>query len=169
MTTQETVPRDPNIIDSRFVLKVKVEEGGKKSLKAGLYLHGNRDRIKGLFRYDAVGARFEVIRTMLSIATILGFIIRCLDIKGTFSQSGPINRELYIRPPRDLGLGQSINSMTVKKITIWNRRSGRQWAKNLERWMIMEPGLEKVNGISEMFLKQGKDGNITLIFAKNFR
>lgn len=76
--------------------------------------HGNLKRMKGTIRNDGVAARFDVTRLMLLVATILGLIIGCSDIKKAFLQSGPIKRELQVRFLRDLGLGSSIFWLLAK-------------------------------------------------------
>lgn len=162
---EDEIPPDANVISSHFVFKVKTDETGKKKLKARMCPHGNKDKMKGLIRFDASSARFDVIRMMLSIACLLGLISGCVDIKGAFLQSGPINRILYVRPPRELGLGSNV-LWKLKKLPYGIAEAGRQWAKTIEDWMIREAGLERINGVSQLFLKRNNNGDISLLIAK---
>lgn len=93
---------DSNVINSHIVYKVKVEENIHMRIKASICPHGNRDKMKGKIRKDSVSDRFDVIMLLLSMATILGFHIGCIDIKSAYLQSGPIKRTIYVRPPRGL-------------------------------------------------------------------
>ena len=88
------VPKDANVIGSHVVYKVKVEENNQKRLKARLCPHGNHDDEKNNVRKDSATAQFDGIRLLCSVATILRFRIGCLDIKGAYPQSGPIQRDI---------------------------------------------------------------------------
>lgn len=96
---EHSVLKSANIVSSNIVYKVKREEKGHKSMKARLCPHGNRDKEKGNIRNDSASAKFPIIRLLLSLATFLMLRIGCIDINGAYLQSGPITRELYIRPP----------------------------------------------------------------------
>lgn len=84
-----------------MVYKLKTDEQGIRMMKAGIVPHGNHDDLKDDTRKDSSNASLFVVRLMLSIVTFLGFRIATADIKGAFIQSGPITRDIYIRPPRE--------------------------------------------------------------------
>lgn len=94
------VPRGANVISSHVVYSVKTEEDGSRMMKARIVPHGNHDDEKDDVRKDSSNAPLFVIRLLLSLVTFLGFRIGTADIKGAFLQSGPINRDIYVRPPR---------------------------------------------------------------------
>lgn len=162
--TEASVPMNSNVLDSHFVYKIKIEEAGKKRLKARLCPHGNRDRMKGKMRNDSATARFDVIRLLLSTATLLDFSIGCIDIKGAYLQSGPITRTIYVRPPRELGIRGVL--WNLLKLPYGISEAGRQWAKTFEKWILEEAGFMLIAGISQLFIRRDKDERITLLLEK---
>lgn len=93
------VPRNENINGFLIVFKKKKDGEGKLNLNARLVLHGNRGRVCFSVCRDSATADLSVIRLIISLATILGFQIVTADVKGAYMQSGPIQREIYVRPP----------------------------------------------------------------------
>lgn len=128
------VPKGANVIGSHIVYKVKVEENNRKRLKARLCPHGNHDDEKDSVRKDSATAQFDVIRLLCSIATILGFKLSCLDIKGAYLQSRPIQRDIYVRPPPELQMKRSI-LWKLTKMPYRITEAGRQWARVFEQWL----------------------------------
>lgn len=95
------VPRTANVITSHVVYKLKTDEQGARMMKVRIVPHGNHDDEKDDLRKDSSNASLFVVRLMLSLVTFLGFRIGTADIKGAFLQSGPITRDIYVRPPRE--------------------------------------------------------------------
>lgn len=91
---ERQIKRDANVIPSHVVYKIKNEENDVKRMKARLCPNGNRDKLKKTVRKDSATAQFDVIRLILSLATIFTFRIGCIDIKGAYLQSGPIRRSI---------------------------------------------------------------------------
>lgn len=158
------VPSDANVVFSHFVFKIKIEENGHMRLKARLCPHGNRDKEKGNLRKDASVAQFDVIRLLLSLATILQFSIGCVDIKGAYLQSGAVKRRIYVRPPRQWTKRGLLWLLT--KLPYGFCEAGRQWAKSIEGWMLEDLGLERVFGVSQLYAKRDKNGRILFLLAK---
>lgn len=69
------------------------------NLKARICPHGNRDVEKDYVRKDSATAQYDVILLILAIVTFLPFRLGLVDIKGAYLQSGPIRRDIYVRPP----------------------------------------------------------------------
>lgn len=162
---EDSVPINANIISSHFVYKVKNEENGKKRLKARLCPHGNRDRMKDSVRKDSATAQFDVIRIVCSMATVLRLKLGCLDIKGAYLQSGPIRREIYVRPPKECGVNRGTIWKLVK-LPYGITEAGRQWAKVFEGWLLSDANFERVFGVSQIFVKRSSDGGIVMLMAK---
>lgn len=162
---ENNVAPDANVISAHFVYKVKVEEKDKKRLKARLCPHGNRDKMKHEVRKDSATAQFDVIRMICSIASILMMKLGCIDIKGAYMQSGPIKRDIYIRPPRECNAPRGI-LWKLTKLPYGITEAGRQWAKVMEGWLIEEARFERVCGISQFFVKRNTEGKIIMILAK---
>lgn len=161
---EKDVPRHANVISSHIIYKVKQEEGHKR-MKARLCPHGNRDKLRGHIRKDSATARFNIIRIILSLATLFDFSIACADIKGAYLHSGPITRQLYVRPPKELDEDRGILWRLIK-MPYGISEAGRQWAKAFESWLLNEAGFERISGISQLFIMKTNKGHIKLIMAK---
>lgn len=162
---EASVTSDANVVTSHFVFKIKVEEHGRKRLKARLCPHGNRNPMKIEIRRDSSTAQFDVIRLLMSLAVLLRFTIGWIDIKGAFLQSGPIKRLLYVRPPRRWVSTRGM-LWRLTKLPYGIGEAGRQWAKTFESWMLEEAGLERVFGVGQMYVRRGQSGRIVFILAK---
>lgn len=153
-----------NIISSHFVYRVKTDELGVKMLKARLVIHGNRDADKDLIRKDAVAANLFITRFLLSVGTLMHFKFGVADIKGAFMQSGPITRELYVKPPKLLQVNRNIY-WKLKKLPYGVADASRQWLKVSDKWMH-DMGFTRVFGVNQLFVLRGLDGAIKMIVAK---
>ena len=159
------VPRYANVITSHVVYKVKTDEEGTRKMKARIVPHGNHDDEKDNVRKDSSNASLFVVRLLLSLATFLHYRVGTADIKGAFLQSGPITRDIFVRPPRE---------WPSKRGTLWKLRklpygiadAGRKWQRTVETWMIEQAGMERVHGISQLFIRRDTSGNVQLLIAK---
>jgi len=100
-------------------------------MKARIVPHGNHDDEKDEVRKDFSNAKLFVVRLLLSLVTFLGFRIGTADIKSAYLQSGPIQRDIYVRPPRDW---TSIRGILWKllKLLYGIADAGRQWQRVVE-------------------------------------
>ena len=126
-----SVPPNANVISSHTINKVKTSEDGTQTLKARIVPHGNRDRQKDNIRKDSSTAQFDVIRILLTAVTFIGMRLALADIKGAYLQSGPIQREIYVRPPREWK-GSRGKLWRLTKLPYGIVEAGRQWAKTVE-------------------------------------
>lgn len=162
---ENTLPPDANIISSHVVYKVKTSEQGEHRMKARICPHGNRDDRKNDIRKDSATAQFDVIRFMLALVTFLPMQLGAVDISGAYMQSGPIRRDLYVRPPREWGTRRGF-IWKLLKMPYGVSEAGRQWALVFEEWLTRDMGMETVRGISQLFVKRREDGSILLMVAK---
>lgn len=127
--------------------------------------HSNHDNEKDEVRTDSYNAPLFVIRLLLSLLTFFGFCIASAHIKGAFLQSGLIQIDIYVRPPRHRS---SIRGILWKllKPPYGIADAGRQWEKVVEKWMLSDAGLERIFGISQLFANRDKQGNICLLVSK---
>lgn len=93
---------DANIIGSQFVFKIEVDESSKR-LKARLCPHGNQDKQKGKIREDSAYAGFVVTHLLLTLASAMNFRLGSAGVQEAYLQSEPINRDLNVRPPPEIG------------------------------------------------------------------
>lgn len=169
MVPEKSVPRNANTITSHVVYKVKTNEEGDRELKARIVPHGNRDTEKDCIRKDSATAQLCIIRLLLSIITVLGFRLGFADIKGAYLQSGPIQRDIFVRPPKEW---QGARGMLwrvlwrLTKLPYGIVEAGRQWQKTVESWMLSEGDLETVFGLSQLFVQRDATGKVILLVAK---
>lgn len=162
---ENKVRKVENIIASHAVYKLKVDESGGMPLKAWILPHGNRDQMNDDVRKDSSTAQFDVIRILLSMATEVGVVLGHVDIKGAYRQSGPIQRTIYVRPPRELGLKRGI-LWKLTRLPYGIIEAGRQWAMVFEKWLISNAAMERVTGVDQLFVKRNIDGTILMMMAE---
>ena len=157
------------MITSHVVYKLKSEEDGSRKMKARIVLHGNYDDDKESQRSDSSNAPLFVVRMLLSLVTFMGFRLGTAHFKGAYLQSGPITRDIYLPPPRDwcslMGLCRGL-LWKLLKLSYGIVEAGRQWQKVVEQWMLSEGGLERLFGMSQLYVKCTHDKKICLIVAK---
>lgn len=151
------------MVSSHIVFKINSKENGKR-LKGRLCPHGNWDRFKRTVRKDLQTAQLDVIIMLLSLTSILFFLLGGIDVKGTYLQSGRIKRVIYVRPPKEMNVARDILWRLNKLLSI--TEAGRQWAKEIESWMIDDYGLQRIYGFSHLYLKRYDAEKIKLIIAK---
>lgn len=117
-------------------------------------LHGNRDRDIYSVRRDSASADLSIVRLIISLTIILGFEISTADFKSAYMQSGPNQREIYVRPPNRINICQN----TVWKLqrlpygiieAVW------QCLCAIETWMTSVYNTERVPGLEPLFYKKG--------------
>lgn len=75
---------------------------GELRLKGRIAIHVNRDSEKELIRGECAYADMMGVRLVLAIGKCMGFTFGTGDIKGPLMQSERIEREVYVKLPRDL-------------------------------------------------------------------
>lgn len=86
------------------------------------------------------------------------------DMKGALIQSGPITRDIFVKPPKFLEQNRSI-LWKLKELPYGVVDAGRQWIKVADEWMS-EIGFELVLGIMQLLVARGYHGTIKMIVAK---
>lgn len=153
------------IIDFHFVFKVKVEEIGKKRLKARMCPDVNQDKLKGKIRNDSATACFDKIRVLLSLPTIKRMQLFSIDVKGTYLQSRPIGRRIHVRASRELQKWKSY-LYRLLKLPYRISEAGRQLAKTFESWFLGGAGSDRIDGVRQTFVRSGNGELISLMMAK---
>lgn len=135
-------------------------------LKARIFPHGNRNKMKGDIRKDAARDQFDVIRLLVILVTMLHISLGIVDIKGAYIQSGLIKRKIYIRPP--------LNWKKSARGTLWKLlkqlygiiEAGRKWATVIEEYLLTDLKLEKNFSVRNMLVKRNSDGVIIFVMVK---
>lgn len=98
---EEEIPRDANLITSHVIYKFKTTEGGEHSMKARIFPHENKGKLKYEERKDSATAQVDATRLLPAMLTFLPMRLGVVNISGAYMQSGPINRDIFVRPPRE--------------------------------------------------------------------
>ena len=150
------LPKCSNVISSHHFFDVKLDGRERKyKLRCRLVPHGNRDRYKNELRTDSSTAQFPAIRLVFSLAALHGFALATLDIKGAYLQSGPLCRDIYMRPPASFCKSKSI-LWKLLKATYGLVEAGRLWKLAIEEWMS-EQGFEIVPGMPQVFVLRNEN------------
>lgn len=104
-----------------------------------------------------------MIRIMLSISSLLGFRLGCLDFKGAYFQSSPITLTIYVRPPREVSKHGII--WKLLKLPYVITEAGLQWAKEVEDWLVNKKELVRVPGVSQLYIMT-ENGRPSMFVAK---
>ena len=103
----DTVPRDANIVDTRWIETWKLNNSGSiKCPKMRLVLKGYQDRDRFELRIDSPTASILSIRILFQVAVNQDWKIGCVDLKVAFLQGDfydkKENRDVYSPMPLDL-------------------------------------------------------------------
>lgn len=91
---------------------------------------------------DSATVQFDVIRLMLSMISMTPMRLGLVDISSVYMQSGPIQRENYVRPPREWDRGRRGTIWKLLKLPYGIAEAGRQWATLIERWLTEDMGMQ---------------------------
>lgn len=87
-------------ISTRWVVTEKVMPDGKRGAKARLVVRGFEEIDPG--KSDSPTAAKATLRTFLAIASNEGWACESIDIKAAFLQGKAIERDIFVKPPKDL-------------------------------------------------------------------
>ena len=158
------VEQSANILPSHVVYKVKKSDSGELSLKARTCIRGDLDREKENLRSDSSTTSFFAIRLLLTLLCLFRrFTLGKADISGAFLQSGPIQRVLYVYPPREHRLRGVV--WKLKNLPYGVVDAGRQWQYTVDHWLA-DMGFREAPGIAQFWVKRDESGRITMIIVK---
>lgn len=160
------MPRSANIIDSHFFFNIKVDDSPQPKLKAHLVLYGNKGRDRYYIQRELAAAELFMVRLSISLTIILGFEIATGDVRSACTQSSPIQREIFVKPP---------NRINNRQKTVWKLQplphkiveSGGQWLCAIETWLASVCNVECVSGVERPFYNKAENGRLELLFVKN--
>ena len=87
-----------NRVNVKWVVEEKVKNGSLK-IKARLVAKGYQDLDQT--RNDSPTCTRESIRLILIIAATMGWTCKSIDIRAAFLQGDPLDREVYLEPPKE--------------------------------------------------------------------
>ena len=113
------------MVGSHVVYRVKVSDTGEFKFKERLVVHGNKDTEKDDTRRDSATAHLATIPLILSLAASFNLKLGKIDIKAAYFQSGAIQRQIFVRPPREVLLLTTLWRLLGLRYGIVE--AGRQW------------------------------------------
>ena len=88
-------------IGSRWVVTEKeTHDGMKTKTKSRLVVRGFQEEEQP--RSDSPTLAKESMKTMISIAANEGWKVRALDVTNAYLQAKPVDRDIFVEPPKDL-------------------------------------------------------------------
>ena len=98
---KHSIPKESNVISSHVVYRWKDHNTPRERLKARIVPHGNKDLDRDLIRADSPSMKPEVLRLLCSFAADFGYQLKAMDVKTAFLQTGKLEREVYVVPPKE--------------------------------------------------------------------
>ena len=126
----EVTPNNQDTISLRWVCTPKIING-IPSIKARLVAKGFQEQ--QYVRGDSPTCSREGVKICLSIIASKSWTLRSLDISTAFLQGGPINREIYVVPPRE---AQTDKIWKLRKSVYGLNDASRQWYLRLREELI---------------------------------
>lgn len=149
----------PNIIDSKWIFKIKTEKDGGKKFKARLVIRGFKDiNTYELKETYAPVSRLVLVRTVLAIINHYDLEVCQLDVKTAFL-NGTIDEEIFMEIPEGVDESEKLRKTKVCKIkrALYGLRiSPKRWN---EKFTEIVGLLGLVNDDHDPCLFTWRDGN----------
>jgi hypothetical protein len=157
------LPPNCNYVQSHSFYRIKPRDDGSLSLKTRIVIHGNEDKEKELIRKDTESCSFSSTRFILAISTSFHFDLSFFDVSGAYLQSGPIHRDVFVRPPNEWN-GPSHCSWELIKLPYGICEAGRQWQLTSDLF-LSSLGFRIVPGLPQVFTLNNKT-QLTCVVGK---
>jgi hypothetical protein len=160
-------PKGKSVVTSRWLYKLKyVVDGSIEKYKAPFVAQGF-SQVEG-FDYDetfALIARYTSIRSVISIATEMGWKIHQMDVKTAFL-NGLIQEEVYIEHPLGFEVhGRESHVCKLKKALYGLKQAPRAWYSRIDAY-LQQLGFEKSEADPNLyFIVVGEDPLILLLYV----
>ena len=102
---------------------------------------------------------------MLSIAARLRLRLGSTDYVSAFIQSGDIQRELYVRPPRELS-GPRGSLWQLHSLPYGIAEANRKWSQIIDHWLINKLGFLRVPGLAQLYVRYNPERSANMVIAK---
>lgn len=124
-----------NIISSHLISKVKDTVEGQLKKKSCQMWHENRYGDRFSVCRDLASADLSISHLIISLASILSFIIASANVKGAYMQSGPIQRVVYVLPPEQINKCKYF-AWRLQRPLYRAVEARRQWIFAIKAWLI---------------------------------
>jgi hypothetical protein len=160
-------PKGKSVVTSRWLYKLKyVVDGSIEKYKAPFVAQGF-SQVEG-FDYDetfTLIARYTSIRSVISIATEMGWKIHQMDVKTAFL-NGLIQEEVYIEQPLGFEVhGRESHVCKLKKALYGLKQAPRAWYSRIDAY-LQQLSFEKSEADPNLyFIVVGEDPLILLLYV----
>lgn len=159
LNTFEEVPNSgQKCISTRWVCTRKVK-GGQVVHKARLVARGFEEDVSAL-KTDSPTCSKESFRILLAIVAANSWKLHSLDVKSAFLQGIPINREVYIKPPKE---ANAAGVWKMLKCPYGLADSGRHWYLKVQQ-VFLDLGVVQSKLDQALFMWYN-DGSLSGIMA----
>eukprot|EP00253_Pinus_taeda_P014487 PITA_14487 len=157
-------PSDKLIVTSKWIYKIKhAVDGSIDKYKARFVARGFSQ--KGGIDYEetfAPTARYTTIRSLVSLATTMGWNIHKMDVKTAFL-IGTIDEEVYIEQPK----GFEVNSREshvcrLKKALYGLKQAPRAWYARMDKYLL-RTGFVKSTVDPNLYIKVVNNGLVIIL------
>lgn len=157
------VPNGANVINSHTVYKVKSNDDGSFKLKARIAPHGNEDALREQLSSDCATCPPVGLRLVESIASLKGWTLHKADVKSAFLQTGPAQRDVYVKPPRESGM-KSTHFWLLLTAAYGLVNANAKWQVQSDT-VFFDLGLNQCQQIPQIFYLHSGD-ELVLVVAK---
>lgn len=99
--SRHEVPRDVNIVSSHVMYTIKVEDDDSLRSKARIVPHANEESDTENIHSDCCMCSPTGTRVVVTVAGLRKWRITKIDVESAFHQSGPADRKVYVRSPKE--------------------------------------------------------------------
>ena len=149
-----SIPKDKSIVTSKCIYKIKhAANGNIENYKERFVARGFSQ--KEGEDYDetfAPVARYTSIRSVISIAFVMGWKLHQMDVKIAFL-NGVIEEEVYIEQPRDFVIHGKESHVCKSKKTLYElKRAPKAWYARIDNY-LMSLGFTKSDADPNLYYK----------------
>jgi hypothetical protein len=143
-------------LSCRWVITEKIKDGQKK-VKARLVVRGfeEEDNSEGT---DSPTCKPEILKMALCIIKMKGWKVKTLDIKTAYLQGDRIEREVFIKPPKDYRTGENV-VWKLKKSVYGLKDAARMWYNKVKK-VVKELGGRNTKLEPTLFKFNDKNDNL---------
>jgi Reverse transcriptase (RNA-dependent DNA polymerase) len=150
---KETIPKDANILNGRFVLTIKNANSDDEICKARYVVQGHKDREKSLLVHNSTTVRQSSTRLIMTLAATFGFRIWSQDVKQAYLQSSDnLMRQVFLRPSKEFELPPG-KLLKLQKPLYGLADSGDYWYNTMSKHIKDDIGMKSTTGDMSFFYK----------------
>lgn len=162
IVSSEEAGEKRNIVPSMYVFAIKHKESGKDVLRARFVVSGHRDREKNSLVHNSTNLKQSSIRTIIALATILGFDVWSVDVNHAYLQSDSKLRRIIFVNPEMIELGPNELLQTIRPLYGLSD-SGDYRYKTLTKCHTSKLRMKKATGDFALFFRRIADKLVALL------